>query len=207
MSLENLSMTSDYPMDKIIYFHEGEYERTQSALVASIPHNLPFIPLISCIITTDDWQTTHSEPCIDPNVYLETKSDRIDVYIFSSIGTKIKARFYGFEPSNSTAIVQETSSDAEKFILNSDYSYMKLYSSGVVAADSSNRAVVNHNLGYIPLAICWEEYTRESETTILSLQAITDSKYTKITDSQIIFQEEQSHPNLKFHYRIYANEA
>ena len=215
MSVENLSMTSDYPMDKIIYFHEGEYDFSRSLITpaAIIPHGLPFAPLVFAVFSLDNWQTTLTEPNESPNTICVVDSTNINLYAYRGAGGRFKIRIFGFEPSDSSAILSPTSAQASSFILNSDFNYLKLYMADKGVVDGSGNAAINHNLGFVPIALVWYEYLSGSVRGLsrieLSENLTTDNPTgLEITANQLILHHPTNiNPNSTFHYRIYYNET
>ena len=154
-------LNTDYEMDKIIYFVEGNITAGQSK---NIIHNLDFTPLIFgvCAFNSD-----FSDSRALPYEYF-TQDNTVAFTIFAD-GTKIQIgyddynqpsskayyRIYAFEPSNSSAVVPATSNNANKFILNTDYNYCKLYKKGTVSGNTDT--FIGHNLGYLPQVLAWSE--------------------------------------------------
>lgn len=209
MSLENLSMTSDYPMDKIVYFHEDEYYFSQDLTVpvAVLPHGLPFTPLIFGALSTDNWQTTKTMPLNDP--YSVVLSDANDVKIFAfKFGERerFKVRLYGFEPSNGRNVLEPNAGLAESFFVNSDYKYLKLFANGADRCDGDGNLTINHNLGFVPFSMLWYEFYAEGVAGTLAGNSPLFGY--EVTDRQIIVNSPSYIvPNSLIHYRIYNNEA
>lgn len=198
-------LNTDYEMDKIIYFAEGSLNVGQYDI--DIPHKLPFVPLLFgvCAFNEDfsDSRTVPFEQITRDNTIQFTASAnatnvRLAYTSTSSSPSKIYYRLYGFEPSDSRAIVSPTSKYAKQFILNTDYNYCKLYKKGVASVGD----VVTHNLGYLPQTLAWQQ----ANGWVSPVETSTTSSAIIITDSSITFQ----YPSLgvdKFHYRIYYDEA
>lgn len=211
MSLENLSMTSDYPMDKIVFFWEGEVTFTSSITTpaAFIPHNLPFAPLVFGVFTEDNWATTYTEPCYEPWVVLLSHNNNIEVRAYKAGGGgKVKIRMFGFEPSGDS-ILPPTSTQASAFVLNSDYGYLKLYAAGSVITDDGGNASISHNLGFVPIVMGWISYPDGIQRWEQSRGIAGGSKQgIEISDTKMMFHNDGTvDPGSVFYYRIYANEA
>ena len=117
-------------------------------------------------------------------------------------------RIYAFEPSNSTADVTPTSTNANKFILNTDYNYCKLYKKGTVSGNANS--TITHNLGYIPQMMAW----METEGIIFPINdsdwfnhgVIGDPSGIQLTTTSIVFKYAGRGAN-NIHYRIYYDQA
>ena len=201
-------LNTDYEMDKIIYFKEGEIEAMQSK---TIPHKLPFKPLVFGICS---FNSDYSDARAIPFQYFTT--DNTIAFTMDANGTNIQLgyvnyasgapkmyyRIYAFEPSDSRSKIGSTSKHAKQFILNTDYNYCKLHSKGI----ANGNATITHNLGYIPQVLAWDEL---SSGWLMPVEYITlNNPYgigvqnVKITNTQVIFSGYN-----KVHYRIYYDEV
>ena len=205
-------LNTDYEMDKIVYFTEGEINKTKD-----IPHNLGFKPLVFgvCAFNSDfsDPRSLPFEEITQSNALVCTLysfDNKVQIGFGNYEDTPAKAyyRIYGFEPSDSHAKVGATSNHANTFILNTDYNYCKLYEKGIVNGD----ATITHNLGYVPQVLAWQENqaTPDDPTTVVSpvetsvpSDPITDQpRQIRVTNNTVTFQNFG-----KVHYRIYYDEA
>lgn len=198
-------LNTDYEMDKIIYFAEGELNSGQYDV--PLTHNLGFAPLIFGVCAfnssfSDSRSIPYNYQTSSDFVSFTARASNSDVKISynTANGTpaKIYYRLYGFEPADSHAKVGATSKYAQNFILNTDYNYCKLYKKGTTTPTST----VAHNLGYIPQVLAWAD----TGTVITPLEESTTSGNIIVTDQNVLFQ----YPALglqKIHYRIYYDEA
>lgn len=201
-------LNTDYEMDKIIYFTEGEIAAMQNK---DIPHNLRFKPLVFGVCS---FNSDYSDARTLPFQYFTT--DNTIAFTLDADGTNVKLgygnyadnapkmyyRIYAFEPSNSKAKIGPTFKYAKSFILNTDYNYCKLHSKGIVNGNTT----ITHNLGYIPQVLVWEEKSSglisPIEYSILNDPYGVGPQNIKVTDTTIVFTGYN-----KVHYRIYYDEA
>lgn len=207
-------LNTDYEMDKIVLFKEGSFTQTKD-----IPHDLGFIPLPFGVWSTDsDFNSTNTISGIDASgddpgytpllsVSLTAKSDKL---VLKSGGNTNNAtiyyRIYAFEPSSSAQAVPATSSNANTFILNTDYNYAKLLAKGEFTSSGQE---YQHNLGYLPQVLAWMQYTSGGEENIEFLSfgsEFTNIKLT-VTNSKIKAGTLSSVFVNKIHWRIYYDEA
>lgn len=198
-------LNTDYEMDKIIYFKDGELSAGQYDV--DIPHGLNFTPLIFgvCAFNSDfsdsrsvpyDYQTQSNTTQF--TAMANSTNVRVSYINYSGSPAKIYYRLYGFEPSDSRAKVGKTSKYAKNFILNTDYNYCKLFKKGVISPSST----VDHKLGYLPQTLVWQE----TNGWIMPVEQSFTGSAIIVTNQSILFQ----YPALgidKFHYRIYYDEA
>ena len=227
-------INTDYEMDKIVLVSEGVIQIDGDAQILGsgdkreeklIKHGLPFNPLVFGICSTNkDMKDAKSMPYnsdfwfpgggtpvyIDSKIYVGVYNmgDNIVVrYQIHSSVTDPKPfyyRIYAFEPTTSNAKVGATKGHAGTFLLNSDHNYRKLYKKGhAVAGDS---VVINHNLGYIPQCMFWNELTAPPNSGYV-IQ--TDGDWITVTDKTVSFTVASGGPwdGSITHYRIYCDEA
>lgn len=194
----NFLLNTDYEMDKVIYFASGDITPGNGWYVE---HNLGFTPLVFgvCAFNSD-----FSDPRISPFLqwtnpgqiqfqFNATNTDIIMNYANSqSPNQKLYYRFYAFEPSNSSAAIPSTSNLANKFVLNTDYNYCKLFKKGI----ANGNTTIQHNLGYIPFVLAWFE-----PFTAPWWRSDKDD-YITVTNSTVVI-----HTTSTIHYRIYYDEA
>lgn len=207
---QNFRLNSDYPMDKIVYFHEDTVTLSSSITIVPakvIQHGLPFTPLLFCVLSEDNWQTTLTEPSSSPMVIMVADGTKISFFTYKSGGGSIKVRIYGFEPNESTAELQTTSQYAATYMLNSDYDYLKLYMDSKITLDSSGSGTITHNLGFVPIALGWFMYNDGGEP-LVGRRRMNRYNGMEITTTQIkIHPIDNIVPSSDFYYRIYNNEA
>ena len=235
-------LNTDFEMDKIIYFKEEKL--TSHYQYATIPHSLGFAPLIIGVWSeTADFAVPHpfsQEPIIDPvnNKYaikmvrITAAETSIEFECYSGSVSNptdftFYVRLYGFEPSNVNKNVPKTSFNANTFVLNTDYNYLKLYEKGVKDIDISGQyptaVTITHNLGYIPQALFWldSSYQGANHDVIQfdTLYTVYQNTWDGVTetipkmgvecynDRFVIKAPMPSYgDSLKLHYRIYYDE-
>ena len=197
-------LNTDYEMDKIIYYTEGEITPGSTNFI--MVDNLSFVPLLfgNCAFNSD-FSDSRMSPYVQwvDNGQIEFQywaglsSGRVFIGIrynnTENANKKLYFRLYGFEPSNSTTKTPKTSKLSKKFILNTDYNYCKLYKKGVVSGD----AEIEHNLGYIPFVLAWNG----TPYTTQHWMNYSDS-YVTVTTKKVVIKSSGT-----THYRIYYDEA
>lgn len=211
----NFLINTDYPMDKVIYLKEQSLTMGDSIDV-SIAHGLPFIPLVwfQWSLTSDFAiayeNNTGPFPSGIPGylfallVMIEANATNI---ILRGNGTTssitIYVRIFGFQPSTSNVDLAPTSSQADNFILNTDYNYMKLITATSVAVNAGVTNTITHGYGYIPHILLWDE----SSGTIrpVNLSRTSGGIPVEVTANQIIIINDSA-SNVIMHYRLYIDE-
>lgn len=211
-------LNTDYEMDKIIYFKDGELSNMTPL---DITHNLKFTPLLFGVCAfNSDFSDSRPIPYIEVfgggvGYICSAFSfpDRVHIE-YSNLNpnppAKIYYRIFGFEPSNSRARTPTTSKYAKQFILNTDYNYCKLFKKGIVEAGPNETVTIDHGLGYIPQVLVWEE--SENGMTIIPYRIRlprpnyqSSAQYIQVTNTSVVIQNMTS--KSKYHYRIYYDEA
>lgn len=230
-------LNTDYEMDKIIYFKEVKLTPNQYG-VATVTHNLGIAPLVTGVWSKND---SFNEPhalsgtsgVIDPS----TSSYVMETIICHSDETKITFTQYAgpvssptnftfyvrimcFEPYGSHKNLPHTSKNANKFILNTDYNYLKLWEAG--AKDTTYDpnlgqlapVTIEHNLGYHAQGLFWiESFGQNYHETIPITAWIIPNIFTdkagveSFTNKFIIYPPLVSGSTHKIQYRIYYDEA
>lgn len=211
---EDFLFNTDYEMDKIILFKQGEFTTT-----TEIDHGLNFAPLVFGIwsidkdfksVNTLGWADSSPQIGYTPLLSVECYATSSKIKLTSagnSNNTKIYYRVYGFEPSGVHENSPKTSKHANQFVLNTDYNYLKLYKTGVFTTANEQIA---HNFGYIPIVMAWVEMTLGGVTRIQPLE--TASEYTDfalvVTDS-VLKSKSIIFPGVvdKIHWRIYYDKS
>ena len=190
---DDFLLNTDYEMDKIIYFKEGKFTPGQYGRV-EIPHNLGIAPLVTGVWSKNaDFSEPHTfsgvSGVVDPssNSYVTASiscasdDSKITLTQFSGpISAQTYFQFYvrimGFEPSGSHKSLPKTSQNANKFTLNTDYNYLKLYKAGaedvIYSGGMYQPITIQHNLGYRPQAIFWVESFAQDYHEILPLNSV-----------------------------------
>ena len=235
----NFIINTDYEMDKVVYFTE-QYITPDQYRIATIPHGLGITPLVTGVwSTTSDFAVPHHfstpmscyssiagenmwivdtvECYADPtNIHLELYSGSADAITPATYPFYV--RLMAFEPSNSSADLPSTSSNADKFILNTDYNYLKLHSKGVTpfSGATPDTVTVTHNLGYRPQALFWLELTSGGITEIHPINEyatiLQGTSYQEgiesYNDRFVIYKPQHQYgSDFKLHYRIYYDQA
>lgn len=206
-------LNTDYEMDKIVLFKQGSF--TQSL---QIPHGLSYTPLPFGVWSLDsDFNSTNTISGIDSNpeipytpmLSVSLIANSTNLVLNSASNTNnapIYYRIYAFEPSTSTKDAPSTSTNANKFILNSDYNYAKLLASGEFTTTGQE---YQHNLGYLPQVLAWMQYPKNGEE-VTEFMAIS-SEFTNVklivTENKIQCGNLWSQILDKIHWRIYYDEA
>ena len=206
-------LNTDYELDKIILFESGDFDTE-----IEIPHNLPFIPLIFGVWSTDSgfayantlgWTDSSSDPGYTPtmSVGAYATSDKIVLTPVSNNGARLYYRVYGFEPSNSMKNAPATSTYANQFVLNTNYNYCKLLKTGYFI---NNNEEYVHNLGYMPQVMAWIEDSFSGEPKIQPLEyGSNPNNFGLFVNSEKIKVGELLDTPLidKIHWRVYYDEA
>lgn len=223
LSQKQMIMTTDYPLDKVVYLHRGTLNFS-SSLDYVISNPFDFTPLIKVVWSTNaDFTTTYgvgdgplstspSFPFL-PNLSV-AKADASAITLqFGNPGSVSSAyiRMYAFMPSTVSSDVSFNASAGDAFVINSGYNYSKLYRAGVTASSSTagSSETVSHNLDYYPQVEAWYE----KSGVIYSMAQIFMSGSTlatesfELTTSNLIFRRNPSlSGSERFHYRIYLDD-
>ena len=212
---KNFLLNTDYDMDKIIIVKTGSTIGT-----TEIPHNLGTTFLPFGVWSTDpNFSTVNSigvneasnEPSYTPRLGVDCDVFNNRIKILVSGGgadtTTVYYRIYGFAKPGDNISVASTSNLANKFMINTDYNYRKIFATGEFTQSDQE---YSHNLGYLPQVMAWYD---NSESTILPDFGVTpvmsasyfSSAGITVTPTKIkvgfVFPEE------KVHWRIYYDEA
>lgn len=204
--------TTDYPMDQIVYLKEASYT-IGTGIDITIPHGLPFTPLPMLQWSLNSDFSVAYEDNTGPfpgnytffRVLLAIEANSTNFIIRGGNGSDAPQtgyiRIFGFQPSDSNAEIPSTVSSGDKFILNTDYNYMKLAvagKTGSIAANSST--TVTHNLGFIPHVLTWVEYTG---TIYPSIAMPRYNCTVEPTATTLEVRNEDTIESHVVHYRIY----
>ena len=186
-------MNTDYELDKIVFFKEGDFTNT-----LTFSHTLSFTPLIFGFWSTDKNFTSvnsigvfENEPVI-PGLYTPVlgvsgtaypnKTIKLEAHGENSGSAKIYYRLYAFEPSDSKENAPQTAKHAGALVFDTDYNYRKLLAKGIF---TNNGEEYNHNLGYIPQVMVWIKYKNDNGTApMMESSEFTDFKM-EVTDKKI----------------------
>lgn len=166
---------SDYPFDKVVYLKTGSYTVPNNTMgeTVTIPHGLPFTPLIGGNWSLMSSFTVAYEYSSGPfpssalgylfdtitNVYADATNIYVSADNLNASAKTIYYRIFGFQPSTDESDVPGIASQGDSFLFNSGYNYTKLYLSGYVDTPATSGSSVNvavlHDLGYIPQISAW----------------------------------------------------
>lgn len=207
-------LNTDYPMDEIVFKTSGQLPVDGGSV--NIPHTLGFVPLVILQFSyTPDFsicqESTERPSDLYPNnfpyigMYTAT-STNINVAIsdFSFSGKTWYYRVLCFAPSDSTAKVAAPTTN-DLFIINTDYNYSKLLSSGI----ANENTTVYYNLGYEPQVMWWMEVDGVIRTpnNYGFMYTQTDNATPELYTDRVYFPVSlMSGTTKRFHYRIYIDE-
>lgn len=183
-SSKEMILTSDYPMDKVVYLESDSFSMPGSTLgyLYSFDHNLPFTPLCGgnwSLVSSFSSQYEYSSgtvPSGNPgyvfnrtiNIFATSKK----IYLTcDNLGSTVTVYFrvYGFEPQPSAALLSPIAALGDKFALSSDYNNPKLYLDNFIDLPGSTGSVVligvDHDIGTIPQAMGWVTYSTYNGVT------------------------------------------
>lgn len=205
----NFLLNTDYPLDKVVYLLSGSYTQAGgggTGTQVQIAHNLPFRPLVTgSWSTSSDFSVTHEMfmPIYNDigNTYVQVYSNDTNITISgfknSSGNQTIYYRIYGLAPNDSTGDAPSTASNADNFVLNTDYNYCKLYYNDTIPASAAT--TITHNFGYRPQIMAWAKDMTAYGTGVINTDDPTT--YITVTTSTVV-----THAAAKdIHLRIYAD--
>lgn len=223
-NLRNFEFNSKYPMDNVCFVYEGTIVGTiyggAGGYSATINHNLGFKPLGLCYYSVDNGITWND---LDISFYtnigwgmLTSYTDRfeVDMNISQDAPASIKVRIFAFTPSNQNPVVLPPT-PLSRFFLNTNFGYDSLIAKGVVTipANTSNFLVYQHNLGYIPKVLMWEEIGDELsrindgfENASWTGETSSISPYISTTSLTFTNYSSLSSSPFTLHYRIYGGQ-
>lgn len=205
----NFLLNTDYPMDKVIYMKSGSFNFGE----INIPHGLGFMPLPLVQFSFDsDFNTCYEVtdrpwelyPSTFPYIFAVSSNStniKIEAYGFGGPYSTVYYRVLCFAPSNVYSNVTTTPVANDEFIINTDYNYTKLYMSGI----TNQNTTINHNLGYVPQVIVWQE--TDPGITPTQYYGFPLNEAPQITTTQLILPAINAASTIKrFHYRIYIDD-
>lgn len=219
----NFLLNSDYPLDKVILLKTGQvslggYPSYQQVV---IPHGLPFTPLV-----TGNWSTFSDfsvayeftlGPIANPlrNLFLYATAIRADatniIIDFTNFGdpaVTLYYRVFGFQPSDSNAVIAPTAVLSDNLTFSSDYNYAKLLLAGKSVVPDGI-IVIPHNLGYMPQVLGWYEQAGSVYPITQAVQGPPATRVNgiEVTSSQIILDNTTGGgPSMTYHYRVYLDD-
>lgn len=223
-SAKQMLVSSDYPLDKIIYMH------TRSVVVGAgsfndqiFAHNLPFTPLILGQWSFDsNFETAYdanSGPRFSPGgtllfqSILQSNSTNIVIFNTNNQGVPVTVywRIYGLMPSTVSEVAPFTASTADDYIIDTDQNYSKLFMSGVTGFSSTlgSSVTVTHGIGYRPQVLVWTENSSHTNWTGgYSIEGSSGNNRCRVgTNDIVLIRDSVILPSAtRFHYRIYIDE-
>lgn len=222
MSPSNIILTnlnSDYPIDMIALMTTATGDAPSYGYQdKTIAHGLPFKPLVA-----GTWSLNAAMSPSYPynggpadsygqlyNVNAQSDSTNITLFVNNNTASAVTVyhEIFAFAPNDYSGTVVPTANAGNKFIINSDDNFGKLFVAGNVALAQGAVGTIPHNLGFVPQAFIW----RETSTGIVSkfdymstgvsyndLHSWADSTNVYIGNYDFLAE------NSKYHYRIYAN--
>jgi len=208
----NFLLNSDYPIDQVVYIRQASYTMGPGTDI-TIAHGLSFTPLVMLQWSLNSDFSVAYEDNTGPfpgdydfwGLVVTAEANSTNIILRcggTASSTTVYVRIFGFQPSDSNADVASTVSLGNKYIVNTDYNYMKLFlqgKTGSIAAGGS--ATITHNLGFYPHVLVWYE---TSGTITPSIAMPRYNCTAEITTSQLIFRNEDTLGGSSIaHYRIY----
>jgi len=216
------SVSSDYPMDFIVWYTEGTLTDTPDGgeQYAHIAHHLPYTPLVFGILSTDDGTTWEAFGPEHSGFWSWAEADSTEVRVALYARTDpvtIKFKLWGYPPSDGSGIVDIINTGAQDNVyhIDSDLDYSKLVKAGVWDVVKGDRVVVyNHALGFIPQVATWQEYDSgiiwDGGCTTSTDTAKQFTSYVQIDENNLYAKVDGDVTSdygklIKIHYRIYGN--
>lgn len=221
-----LYLTTDYPLDKVIYLSSFTIDFLLSGTSYTFNHNLPFTPLVKVTWSTQpDFSIVYDQgsgpisnipswPFLPALTLITANSTSITLdYSNPDNITEVYVRVYCFMPSDVNTEVAHTASSADRFTLNTDYNYTKLLSSGVTPYSSTTSSVetIPHGLGYIPQVEAWYEDTafggfiRPISSSNLAPDGTSIYEAVYADEDNVYLVRGIIAATTRFHYRIYVD--
>ncbi|MDR1032714.1 MAG: hypothetical protein LBL84_01730 [Candidatus Nomurabacteria bacterium] len=208
-------LNTDYPMDMIIGLWQGQAIVGGALAPASVPHGLPFAPLIGGVWSlsadfgvVNDLAAFGYQP---GGKSMAVFSDSTNLMIQGLDGTDFSSTFtafyqlYAFAPAGDDSDLPATATSGNKFVFNSDRNYMKLAMADFVDMTSGSPVSITHGLGFLPSVDVWAEFT-DSTIVPMSNDELGDANNTNVGTTQVTFSPYFSTTLKGYHYRIYADE-
>lgn len=210
-----MDLSTDYPLDKIIYITTGSFSIPGNDFVdLPIAHNLSFTPLMDgTYSTTPDFSISYDVGSGSPYAsstgffaisnYIDADATNVNFHAINYTPSTVTVyyRFFGLMPSNVNALASFTSSTADDFVLNTDYNYTKLLYAGITSTDIT----ITHNLGYRPQVVIWGEVAGTITKIRFSDVNNPDPPYlVKVTNTNVQINMSSSGV-YACHYRIYLD--
>lgn len=213
MNPRNFKLNSDYPIDKVVGYSTGSVVVSAfNTATPSVAHGLSYAPLYYLKWSTDpNFTISYDMPGLTNfnNYILSVDSDSTNINFFGSNNTGSSVTLYYrvlyFMPTNVNVSADETQSDLDAFVLNTDYNYTKILTQGVTAGANQN---ITHDLGYYPQVEVWYERVFDGKIVYVTgnLPNGTWSPVASISTTQLLLSDSTGVVS-KWHYKIYVDEV
>lgn len=226
---DNFVINSMYSMDFLCGYWEGSYTTSEISSSTQIAHGLGFIPLCTGVYSYDGGTTwvpfRPAGSFISGGVFASVYSDADKVWLFVANFTgsqvTVNYRIFGFQPSDATSPVP-IPAQTNDFTINTMNNYAKVVAMGKVDISdltiNAESTLVTHNLGYVPEALVWMDFTGDGVRTCIEVESIyyasgeedtTWSYFCKTSSALRYFLRSSSTkdgPINALHYRIYGDQ-
>lgn len=220
--------TTEYPIDKIVYMGEGEWNPTDGEWDDETGHykgeriiqtDFGAVNMVVGEWTDDDWVTAYpiastkyiggwyrrdSQSLIYEkyvNVTMYGSSSGFYIRCISSYTDKIKYRFYSFlSEQYLEANVNPTASLSNKLVLDTRENYPKLFEDKIIHLTGGTPYTYYHNLGFRPFIRAWNGLVNDDGTGVFEP---TCYSIQEITESYIRMF---SSYDLDIYLRVYCDE-
>lgn len=204
-------LNTDYPMDQIAGFMQGNFTIANGALqTIDIPHGLGFTPLPIGSWSYDAGFSTSYPAITDlngngarPNMGISANGTNLSITVSNYTGSSktIYWRAFFLIPSNVDPDVAPTAVNSLPFTFSSDYNYTKLLKEGYVTSSTT----ISHDLGYRPQVACWFQ----NSGGYVAQMNVSDSRpglssSVEVTTTGLAIFLDGFTPGM--HYRIYADD-
>ena len=218
MDTRDFLFSSDCEMPALVWEYSGSITNIDSYSTKSVTirHNLPFIPLLIGIWSTNPNFT----PCLDISNYIGSGigndmqlnacgADATNVFVEgfneASSSKNLYFKLLAFAPPDYT---EETPNllDSTNFMFNSDYNYPKIVKSGAISISASNSEAISHGLGYTPQSKVWGPDSSGRITPLYRMFApsIIGTYGPTINNQSLTIAAQYTG---KYYYHIYGDEA
>ncbi len=213
-------------MDMSIATFEKTVNIPSAGGYATIPHGLPFIPLIGGLWSDDSFATAQNFLARQDYMAQEVLSrevtisaDSSNITIFSDTAGDVQCKIYAYAPPDFTGAIPGFTQVPSNtgFRLNSDYNYLKTVYFGRQMVAHDDTKIYPHRLGYIPVVDVWAIYTSDNTPsgTIARVAPYDQLKMLsfgkiKVTDTDVILLSSTfagNNPPNGYYLRIYNDEA
>jgi hypothetical protein len=217
----NFSLNTDNPLDQVIWLYSDSkaISGTTSGTI-TIPHGLPFTPLVSGSWSLDSdfgvlyEYSSGTLPSGNATSSLYGRSVRVsadstNVYLAwtnTLSATTIYLRLFAFQPSDEDHELEPTAASGDVFAFSSDYNYAKLLDADFENVSAGDTVVIPHNLGYRPQVLAWAR-DMSGRVSPMDYQDNNNDSWTDVvvTSTSVTFVVPLSASIDRIDYRIYAD--